>query len=102
VQVEDVHYELSRRAADIANRNLAVDPRIPPQFINIFIPDGHRRIGLTFAEGMTLLDDSTLGAVQEIGRRAVKQALAENPDLFVGVILGEARKGRNYFREHHR
>lgn len=35
--------------------------------------------------------------MERIAKESVRQSLADNADLFVGVILGEARKGRNYF-----
>lgn len=35
--------------------------------------------------------------MERIAQQAVQQSLQDNADLFVGVILGEARKGRNYF-----
>jgi len=102
MQVGDVHYEISRRAAAVANENLVADPRIPPQFIQVFRANGNRNIGLAFAESFNLVDPAILEAIQEIGRAALKQTLLENPGLFVGLILGEARRKKNYFTEHHR
>lgn len=35
--------------------------------------------------------------VHEIGRNAIKQSLVKNRQVFIGLIIGEARAGRNYF-----
>jgi hypothetical protein len=35
--------------------------------------------------------------LREIGREAMKEALVKNQFQLVGLMLGEARQGRNYF-----
>lgn len=45
-------------------------------------------------EGATKEEIDTL---HRIGREAIVEALRWHPDLLGGMIVGEARKGRNYF-----
>lgn len=53
---------------------------------------------LTFDPSFTMSrSPEQIERLHDIGRRAIKQALVKNHDQFVGVILGEARAGRNYF-----
>lgn len=46
---------------------------------------------------MAMLDPDQQMQLREIGRSAIKQSIVENQRAFVGLILGEARKGDNYF-----
>lgn len=43
------------------------------------------------------LSAGAIRRLHEIGVKALHDALVENQDKFVGLILGEAREGRNYF-----
>lgn len=99
--VADVHYDISRFAADRANQLMHLDPRIPDRWINSWLPNGNRTLGIVFDQNMMSAGEEVVAAMQEIGNRAMHEALVEHGDLLVGAILGEARKGRNYFDRHH-
>lgn len=99
--VEAAHKEILVRAAQIANE----DPRLPFQgspFREAEIKSNKGGLCLDYDEALVILSpEEDREAIQEVMKRigtdAILQALAEKKDLFVGLILGEARKGRNYF-----
>lgn len=95
--VEDVHHTLSIKAMDIANEKSLADPRVPPQYGRLFRPLTHGRLGLTFSPAFVQQGGPLLEVLQEIGRASVHQAILENPNLIGSLIIGEARKGRDYF-----
>jgi hypothetical protein len=43
------------------------------------------------------LDDDMLVELHRIGKGAIRDAISKNGSLFVGLMVGEAREGRNYF-----
>ena len=121
-EVNEVHHHILFTAADIANRRFKELDFISPSSnqTNLF-----ETIDKELAKRGTMLTDiyradpiqSEKGGlclsidpkvyetiptelrddVHRIGREAIKQALIENQKQFVGLILGEARQGRNYF-----
>jgi hypothetical protein len=99
--VQSAHKEILGRAAEIANQ----DPRVPFQgspFREAEVKSTKGGLCLDYDEGLLILSpEEERERVQEvmtrIGTDAILQALSEKKDLFVGLILGEARKGRNYF-----
>jgi hypothetical protein len=106
----DAHYALNLRAAAIANSDtrlqefeFSIFPQVQASATsNMFQPILGDGLGLQFDEAWLenpLLRDKTefIEQMREIAVDAVRQALVEEKDLFVGLILGEARKGRNYF-----
>lgn len=104
--VNYVHNLIVGRAAEIAN----VDPDKHPQFnfhplavaseatqsgIDGLCLEWDRERGL-----QRFSPDEQIGIVNQmhsVAQRAVRQAILENREQFVGLILGEARLGRNYF-----
>lgn len=45
----------------------------------------------------TTMTEEEITELHEIGFYAVRDAIKQHPHLLVGLILGEARQGRNYF-----
>lgn len=113
-----VHLAILKDAADIANQRYAeefdvanigwrrgrFDPKMRKALVSgiLFRPDEVQSqkggLCLSIDEGVAQsLDPEERERVREIGKKAIKQALVKNQSAFVGLILGEARQGRNYF-----
>lgn len=121
--VELVHLAILKDAATIANRTVmqlgVIGPQRPLAAGERFNPEARKKrsrfvagevyradpirsrkgglclsVDPSVVEGMT---DAEVAHLHEIGVEAVKQAIAKNKHLFVGLILGDARKGNNYF-----
>jgi hypothetical protein len=99
--VQAIHKEILTRAAQIANE----DPRLPFEgkpFREAEVKSAKGGLCLDYDEGLVILSpedqrEAIQDVMKRIGTDAILQALSEKKDLFVGLILGEARKGRNYF-----
>lgn len=116
-----VHLAILKDAAQIANEAYFAefDPAKPQAWRpgRFKAPPGERRT-MAFGEvfradpvqsekgGLTLsvdrhiferLDSEQQFRIREIGKSAIKQSIIKNKNSFVGLILGEARQGRNYF-----
>lgn len=68
----------------------------------LFRPDPvqSKRGGLTLSVDPLVtydMGEDEIRELHEMGRNAVKEAMTRHPQLIAGLILGEARKGRNYF-----
>ncbi len=104
--VNEVHNEICMRAAEIAN----AEPSKHPQFFfqPLAVASKQTRSG---TDGLMLEWDPDqklsgrpseeqewlLSIMDGIAKDAIAQALREKAHLLVGLILGEARKSRNYF-----
>jgi hypothetical protein len=110
IEVEYVHHMLLIAAADIANQMLSEEASEKSPFgEDIGLPPGeaYRPDPLASDKGglcLTIDPSITLGRkpetiqrLKEIGIEAVRQALVKNQNQFVGLILGDARRRRNYF-----
>lgn len=108
--VAEAHETILLLAADIANRMLKERDDLPRAFRvdpNPFRPVPPReQKGTLSLMADTGGDPNQLPAAerrqiqkitQEIGTAAIKQAILDNRDLFVGLIVGSAKRGRNYF-----
>ena len=119
--VELVHLAILKDAAEIANADYAAtdwEVKLPTYQTGRFKAPPHRREGYVFGQlfradpvqstkgGLTLsidpfifqqLDSEQQQRLREIGKEAIRKSLVKNKRLFVGLILGEARQGRNYF-----
>lgn len=106
MSLNDFHRSISHDAAELAN----ADPERHPDFY--FRPRSQDAQGTVQGmEGLKLEWDpegrlrtfpreereAILLQMKAVAMRAVRQSLVDNQDLFVGVMLGEAREGRNYF-----
>jgi hypothetical protein len=96
-EVEDVHAIINDKATEVANLKLVSDPRVPPQYSRIYRPLPNGRLGLMFSPAFNNVGQPLLGILQQIARDAVRQVILENPKLIGGLMIGEARKGHNYF-----
>ena len=104
--VSDFHQTIAHDAADLANQH----PDKHPQFNFTATPTNSDKTERG-VDGISMEWDREGGLrnfdpverqeitarMEQIARDAVRQSLIDNQDLFVGVILGEARQGRNYF-----
>jgi hypothetical protein len=101
-KVEDVHREILRDAAAIANQKLTTDVNFSTTLMGeVFRPDPIRSnkggLCLSLEEQVRSLDPEQIQVLHQIGAQAIRQALLRNKEKFVGLILGDARQGRNYF-----
>jgi hypothetical protein len=102
--VEGVHEQIGLYAAQLANDAV---PRYPA--LAKYAPSGRATIfeyvteriggglGLTLVSGYEQLPPADLNVLRKIGVAAIHKALIDRKDLFVGLVIGEARQGRNYF-----
>jgi hypothetical protein len=122
--VEFVHLAILKDAAKIANEEYFAefDPARPTSYRpgRFRAPPGERQ-GLVFGDiyrpdpvqsdkgGLALsIDPHVFSALDQeqqlrartIARAALKRAIVENKTAFIGLILGEARQGRNYFERY--
>jgi hypothetical protein len=102
MSIREIHNEISDHAANVANAMMVQHPVVPNQFLGVFSGAKDGSLSVVFDESMLRLDQEVVDALHEIGMNAIKQALIDRPDLFVGAVLGEARNGLNYFDRHHR
>lgn len=93
--ISDIHREISEEAVSIANAEAKRSGILPFGVYDVFTPK-HRQLGLVVNEFID--DEEIVKQLRDIGRRALQSALVARPDLTVGLIVGEAREGRNYFR----
>jgi hypothetical protein len=99
--IAGAHRAIARAAAELANQ----DPRLPGLVGlaggEVFSEASHGRMGGLTIEYPPLLgegkDDDWRAAMSEIGRDAFLKVLSAHRGLIVGLVLGEARHGRNYF-----
>lgn len=96
--ISDVHQEIAEEAASIANQTLKGRPDTVPFGVHGVFAATPRRLSLTINNLIT--DPELLEPLREIGFAALRQAILERPDLTVGMILGDAREGRDYFVRH--
>lgn len=99
--VEEIHEIICDAAVGIANDLVAQNPRIArkwkgPVFRNSS-PYNDGRLVLEITEEYRSAPDKVKRIYRVEGARAVRMALVRNQNLFVGMIFGEARAGRNYF-----
>ena len=101
---ELVHLAILKDAADIGNMRVADRASEFPQLVagGAFVPAPlkSRRGGLALGlrSGLEHLPPDQIKKLHQIGVQAVRESLMKNQREFVGLILGEARRGRNYFQ----
>lgn len=101
VNIDRAHNEISARAAVIANQQYEIDTRLDPsirhQYEGFFVP-AEFKIGLELRQGVIgSFSQDIIDVLYIIGRESIRKAIVDKGELFVGLILGEARKKRNYF-----
>lgn len=111
--VELVHAAILRDAAEIANSQVDQTKKNPST--GRFRPEKRHAFGgqvfradqirsrkgglaLSIEEGIvSTLTKEEINNLRQIGQAAIQQAISKNQRAFVGMIVGEAREGRNYF-----
>jgi hypothetical protein len=107
-EVDYVHHMILAEAADAANRELLLATQDDRNWSDHFDTTDIFRADPVASDlgGLCLSIDPlhTMGRPQEIlvelhkiGERAIFKSLLDHKDQFVGLILGHARIGRNYF-----
>ncbi len=103
---EEAHSEICEHAASLANRWLDEDPRIPNRWKGRILENASPyttervqagNLSLRITEAYQSAPEGIRTKYRQYATRAIRQALADKQELWVGVILGEARLGRNYF-----
>lgn len=99
--VEEIHDIICDTALDIAHDIVLADQRIPKKW------KGHVfRNGAPYNDGRLVLEitEEYQGARERVRKRyqeaavlAINRSIEYHQELFVGMIFGEARAGRNYF-----
>lgn len=99
--VAEVHEMIMDLAVEIANAAITADTTIPRKFRGPALMNGS-----PYHEGqlVLLVTEEYQGAGDRVKRKyhrhgvtAVKRAIMHNRNAFAGLILGEAKAGRNYF-----
>lgn len=99
--VEEVHEILCDKAVEIANDLIAQDRRVPrrykgPVFRN-GAPYNDGRLVLEITEEYQGVPEKVKAIYREHGHKGVRSSITQHGELFVGMVFGEARAGRNYF-----
>lgn len=98
--VAEVHFIICEQAVDIANQKIN-DTKIANKWKGTPIQNNSQYAG----DGLSLIVapeyQSCPPRVREIyttnATQALRQAIANNQEKFVGMVFGEAKAGRNYF-----
>lgn len=99
--VAEIHDIISDTAVDIAHDIVEDDSRIPrkwkgPVFRN-GSPYNNGGLCLEITEEYQGATDKVKTAYREAANLAIRRSISYHQELFVGMIFGEARAGRNYF-----
>lgn len=99
--VEEVHEILCDSAVRIANDLATNDMRIPKRYRGPVFRNGspynQGRLVLEITEEYYTASARTKKIYRALAQQAIRAAIFKNKELFAGLILGEARAGRNYF-----
>src|ERR1051325_2036708 len=99
--VAEVHDIISDTAVDIARDIVAEDSRIPPKWKGPVFRNGSPyndgRLVLEITEEYQGASDKIKKYYRQAANLAIRRSIIYHQTLFVGMILGEARVGRNYF-----
>jgi hypothetical protein len=100
--VEEIHERICEDASWLANELIAEDKRIPRKWQGYVIrndsPYNHGRLSLAISDEYRDADPKIKKLYREHATEGLRKAIVKNQELFVGMIFGEAREGRNYFK----
>jgi hypothetical protein len=100
ISVEYAHHVIIGDAEDIANHEIqALGWNVSGKLFR-FDPAQSERAGLTMSMDKVIAETLTEDQIKQaraIGLKAIRQSLIKNKEGFVGLIVGDARQGRNYF-----
>lgn len=92
--VDEVHEILNQAAAAVANQEISKS-NLPIEGSPFHSsPTG---LGIVSTVDLGGFDANTQEQIHGIVRQAFKQVLQEKAQLLAGIVLAEARNGRNYF-----
>lgn len=100
--VEEIHDKLCEQATTVANYQIANDMSIPKKWrggevIRNGSPYNEGRLVLEITEEYGTAPDKVKTKYRTHAHEAIKGVIVSQGELFVGMIFGEARAGRNYF-----
>jgi len=100
--IDQIHKEISATAAKIANADERTRQVAPGLEGAVFREASARStrggLAIELMPGLdTMLSETQLETLRQIGQESMHAAILEEKDLFVGAILGEVREGRSYF-----
>jgi hypothetical protein len=102
----DVHEHLCNYAAEVGNRMIANDTQIPAKWKGDVLRGASPYTGgegpenglsLFITEAYASAPDRWHKRYQDYAVAGIRQALADNQEIWIGSVLGEARYGRSYF-----
>lgn len=99
--VEEVHELIGDTAVRIANDLISGNERLPAKWRGPALRNGspynQGRLVLEITEEYQGATEKTKRVYRQAAQRAIQTAIVQNQEIFVGMIFGEARAGRNYF-----
>jgi hypothetical protein len=99
--IKDIHENICDTAVKIANNELANDTRVPKNFRGPAFrngsPNNDGRLVLELTDEYTSATERTKRVYRKVAHQSLIKAISQHRDLFAGMILGEAKAGRNYF-----
>jgi hypothetical protein len=100
--VAEIHDRICTQAVDVANYQIANDTAIPRKYRGGAVlrngsPYNGGALTLEITEEYQGVPDKWKAIYRGYATSALKAAMIGNQELFVGMIFGEARAGRNYF-----
>ncbi len=108
MHIDKAHWEICEAACSIANKKLTtqysnIGRRV--QGSSVFRPspnlEGAGPLSLTFEGFIHYFEPGQRQYVREtmkkIGAESIREAIAQKSDLFAGLIVADAKRGRNYF-----
>lgn len=104
--VDEIHEIICQSAAALASKRAEDDPRVQEAFPGLsgqIFHEATRRshsggLAIAFQEGLELGPPEGVARLRQIAADAIRESLIRNQDLFVGLIVGQARHGTDYFR----
>lgn len=100
--VEEIHDMLCDAAATVANYMIANNMDIPRkwrggQVIQNASPYNDGKLTLDITEEYSGAPERVKRIYRTVANQALRGGIVTHKELFVGMIFGEARAGRNYF-----
>ena len=101
--VAEIHEIICDTAVEIANLAVSQETRIPKKWRGPALKNGspysEGRLVCVIAEEYQLAPDKVKIHYRRIAVESIHKAMIQHGDLVAGMILGEARQGRNYFKQ---
>lgn len=99
--VKEIHERICEDASWLSNDLIASDKRIANKWKGYVIrndsPYNEGRLSLAISDEYHGAPDRVKTLYREHAVQGLRRAIHQNQELFVGMIFGEARAGRNYF-----